>query len=153
MLKRFSTLLAISALAAVSLVACSADGEASDEDFVRSLCEASSDLRTGVEDAVAGAASSTNPNAAVEALSEPIDDFASAFKDLDAPDDWKDWHGQASDEIGAAAKTFRESKDLADLEGFGDSPVPDPPADAKARLRGVAEDIEECTGVTFLRPG
>jgi hypothetical protein len=47
---------------------------------------------------------------------------------------------------------FKEEKTLASLEGFGDSPVPDPPAEAKARLRDAGKDVEICDGVAFLKP-
>ena len=145
--------IALGAFALPMLVACSGDGDGNDEDFVRGLCEASSDLRSGVEQALKDASTSTDPNKAVELLAAPVDGFADDFEDLEPPKDLKDWHDDASGQLVDVAKNFRESKDLAALEGFNDSPVPDPPAEAKARLRGVAEDIAECNGVTFFKPG
>lgn len=138
--------------AAMPLAACSGDDSGNDEDFTRGLCEASSGLRTGVEESLDNARTSTNPNAAAEALVEPIDDFVDDFKDLNPPDDLKDWHDDASAQLEAVAKDFRQRKDLAALQGFADSPVPDPPAAAKSRLRAAAEDIQECNGVTFFKP-
>ena len=142
----------LSILAVSSFAACSGDGDGNDEDFVRGLCEASTELRNGVEQAIKNSSSSTDPNKAVESLAEPVDEFADDFDDLDPPEDLKDWHDDASEKLSAVAKDFRERKDIAALEGFNDSPVPDPPSAQKARLREAAEDIQQCNGVTFFKP-
>jgi hypothetical protein len=47
---------------------------------------------------------------------------------------------------------FKEAKTLASLEGFGDSPVPNPPAADKQRLREAARNVDECDSVAFLKP-
>jgi hypothetical protein len=152
MFKNLVGLLGVSVFAASSLFACSGEDDGNDEDFVRGLCEASTELRNGVEQAIKDSSSSTDPNKAVESLAEPVDEFADDFGDLDPPQDLVDWHDDASDTLTAVAKDFRERKDIAALEGFNDSPVPDPPSAAKARLREAAEDIQECNGVTFFKP-
>ena len=152
MFKKPVIVLGLGALAASTFFACSGDEDGNDEDFVRGLCEASTELRNGVEQAIRDSSSSTDPNKAVESLAEPVDEFADDFGDLDPPGDLKDWHDDASDTLAATAKEFRERKDIAALEGFNDSPVPDPPTAAKARLRAAAEDVQECNGVTFFKP-
>ena len=143
---------AAAVLLLVPLTACSGDDSGNDEDFVKGLCEASTGLRDGVEEALGNARTSTDPNAAAQALVEPIEEFVDAFKDLNPPEDLEEWHDTASGQLEQAASNFREKKDLAALEGFADSPVPDPPAAAKSRLRVAAEDVQECNGVTFLKP-
>ena len=131
---------------------CGGDGAGSDEDFVKELCNASTQLETDLDAAIANASSQTDPEKAIEALVPPLEDFVEAFKDANPPEDLEDWHETASDQLEAEVVAFKEAKSLDELEGFGDSPVPDPPAEAKARLRTAAEDIEECDGVTFMKP-
>lgn len=142
---------ALSVIAGSSLVACGG-GEGNDEDFVKGLCEASSELRSGVEKAVKDGSTSTDPGKVVELMIVPIDAFAKAFDDLKPPKDLKDWHEETADQLNATATSFRTEKKLTALAAFNDSPIPSPPGDARARLEAAAEDVPECTGVVFLKP-
>lgn len=151
MFRKFALTAAV-ALAAVSLAACSGDDDGSDEEFVRDLCQASTELRNGIKEALENASTSTSPNAAAEALVKPLGVFVEAFDDLNPPKDLDDWHDSASDELEKTFEDFRTKKNLAALTGFADSPVPDPPVDAKSRLRAAAQDVPECSGVAFFRP-
>ena len=143
-----AALLVLPALA----IACSG-GESSDEDFVAELCEASTKLSTDLGAAVKQASAETDPSKSVEALIPPLDAFLKAFNDASPPKDLKEWHDDASAQIEAAIAKFKAEKTLASLEGFGDSPVPDPPAEEKQRLRDAAGEVDGCTGVAFLKPG
>lgn len=147
-------LLAVSVLAAIaSAIFPSCGGDSgNDEEFVTDLCVAATDLRTGLEKAVKDAASSTEPNKAVEIIAVPIDVFVKSFSEADPPGDLKDWHDAASNELKRKAQELHDSKSLSSLKGFEDSPVPDPPTAQKQRLRDAAADIRECNGVVFLKP-
>ena len=139
-------------LVAGSLLAGCGVDDASDEDFVRSLCDATNELEAGIEAAIEDASTQTDAQKGIELLVPPLEEFVKAFEDADPPKDLQDWHKAASAELNARVDKFKDAKTLASLEGFSDSPVPDPPAAAKQRLRDVAEDIQECTGVAFLKP-
>ena len=147
-------LMGATALLVVSLgfAACSGGDPATDEDFVQELCEATSQLDQQFAAAVAKASEQTDPNKAVEALVGPLEEFVRAFEDADPPKDLEDWHHSASKQLEDAVAKFKKEKALASLEGFGDSPVPDPPADAKARLREAGKKVAACDGVAFLKP-
>lgn len=136
----------------VAMAACGGGGDASDEAFVAQLCNATTQLKTDFTAAVKDASGQTDSGKAVERLIPPLEAFAKAFDDADPPKDLKDWHSAASKQLDAAVAKFKTEKTLASLEGFGDSPVPDPPADAKTRLRAAAENVDECDGVAFLKP-
>lgn len=127
-------------------------GSGDDESFVRALCEAQTELRQGVDEAVAAAGSQTDPEKTVDLLIPPLDEYVSAFKDAKPAEDMEEWHSAASDQLEAAVQRFKDERTLASLEGFGDSPVPDPPVAQKQRLRDAAADVEECAGVAFLKP-
>ncbi len=139
------------AMVAPMASACGND-DGNDRDFVTGLCEASSDLRSGVEKAVRDGATSTETGKAVELMVAPVDAFVKAFGELKPPKDLKSWHKDATNQLEQTAENFRIEKKLTALASFNDSPVPDPPADAKARLQTVAKDIPECNGVAFLKP-
>jgi hypothetical protein len=148
---RIPALLSVTAVLASMFVSCGSDN-GNDKDFVKGLCEASSELRTGVEQAVKTGATSTDPGKSVELLVGPVDAFVKAFGDLKPPKDLKSWHKDATAQLEKTAETFRNEKKLTALATFNDSPVPDPPADAKARLQNVAKDVPECNGVAFFKP-
>lgn len=151
MKQRIAALLLVAALVGPAAVGCGG-GEGNDEDFVKGLCEASTTLRTGIEKAVKDGATSTESGKVVELMAGPIDTFVKKFGDLDPPKDLKAWHKDATSQLEKTAETFRKEKQLSALATFNDSPVPDPPADAKVRLQGAAKNIPECKGVTFLKP-
>lgn len=137
---------------ALALAGCGDDEPGTDAEFVAQLCEAKRDLDASLATAIQDASSQTDAAAALDELVEPLEDFVEAFKDSSPPGDLAEWHGEAGDEMETAVERFKDEKTLASLEGFGDSPVPDPPAEAKLRLRSAAEDIEACEGVAFLKP-
>lgn len=151
MRRQLARLALIAFLVVPAASACGSD-DGNDEDFVRGLCEASSELRTGVEKAVKDGAASTDPGKGVELMVAPIDTFVEAFADLKPPKDLKDWHKDATKQLEASAATFRTEKRLTALAGFNDSPVPDPPAAAKTRIQAAAKDVPECDGVAYFKP-
>ncbi|MGE3073806.1 MAG: hypothetical protein AB7N24_06905 [Dehalococcoidia bacterium] len=136
----------------LAVAGCGGGGDGSDEQFVTDLCNATTRLKADFADAVKEASGQTDSTRAVDSLIPPLEAFVKAFEDAKPPKDLKDWHSAASDQLDAAVQKFRTEKTLASLEGFGDSPVPDPPADAKARLREVAQNVDACDGVAFLKP-
>lgn len=148
----FGSVVLMAAVVAPAAVGCGDGGDGNDKDFVTGLCEASSALRAGVEKAVKDGASSTAPGKTVELMVAPVDAFVKAFGDLNPPKDLKTWHKDATEQLEKTAETFRNEKQLTALATFNDSPVPDPPADAKARLQTAARDVPECQGVAFLKP-
>ena len=127
-------------------------GSGDDESFVRALCEAQTELSDGIDEAVAAAGSQTDPQKTIDLLIPPLEDYVGAFQDAKPADDMKEWHSAAGQQLEAAVERFKDERTLASLEGFGDSPVPDPPAVQKQRLRAAAIDVEECAGVAFLKP-
>ncbi len=135
-----------------TLSACGGGGSSTDEEFVTELCSATAKLNTDFAAAVKDASGQTDSAKAVERLVPPLEAFVKAFDDAKPPKDLKDWHSAASKQLDSAVEKFKTEKTLASLEGFGDSPVPDPPADAKQRLRTAAENIKACDGVAFLKP-
>ena len=151
MLQKLLAVALLAGFAAAIFPSCGGDS-GNDEGFVTDLCLAATDLRTGLEKAVKDAASSTDPNKAVEIIAVPIDAFVKSFSKADPPGDLKDWHKAASDELKRKAQDLHDSKSLSSLKGFEDSPVPDPPAAQKQRLRDKAANIQECNGVVFLKP-
>ncbi len=132
--------------------ACRGGGESSDEDFVAELCQAVVRLNTDFEAAIKSASTETDPAKAVEKLIPPVEKFVDAFDDADPPKDLKDWHDSAVTRLEAAVAKFKKAKTLASLEGFGDSPVPNPAPAEKNRLREAAQNVTECDGVAFLKP-
>jgi hypothetical protein len=140
------------ALGIAVLPACSGDKAGTDDEFVQELCDATKTLDQQFAAAVAQSSQETDPAKAVEALATPLDEFVKAFDDANPPEDLEDWHDAATKQLRTAVDKFKEEKTLASLEGFGDSPVPDPPAEAKARLRDAGKDVEGCDGVAFLKP-
>jgi len=151
MLRRYCRAAATLVAVPVLFVACS-DDEPSDENFVTQLCEASAELRTDLEAAIQAASTQTDSGKAVGLLVEPLEKFVKAFKDSDPPDDLDEWHDEASDRLQATVDAFKREQSLSALVGFSDSPIPDPPAEAKQRLRDAAEDVVACDGVAFLKP-
>lgn len=148
-----ATLLLSASLAIPFVSACfGGDGSGSDESFVRALCEAQTELRDGIDEALAAASSQTDPQKTIDLLIPPLEGYVDAFEDASPPDDLKAWHDASADQLEAAVERFKQERTLASLEGFGDSPVPDPPAVQKQRLRQAATGVEECTGVAFLKP-
>lgn|GEM_PF-4729254 len=143
---------ALIALALAGGAACGDDEPATDRDFVAELCAATRTLEERLAPAIAAASEETDPARALEALVGPLEEFVDAFREADPPEDLEEWHRDAGRELEEAVEHFKDEKSLAALEGFGDSPVPDPPAEAKARLRSAARDVEECDGVAFLKP-
>ena len=152
MLKRATALTATILLSAPLLASCFGGGSGSDESFVRALCEAQTSLRRGVDAAIAGAATQTDPQRTVDLLIPPVEAYVKAFRDAKPADDMKEWHSAAGSQLQAAVGRFKSERTLASLEGFGDSPVPAPPAVQKQRLRTAARSVEECAGVAFLKP-
>ncbi len=98
------------------------------------------------------ASTQTDSGKAAGLLVEPLEKFVKAFKDSDPPDDLDEWHDEASDRLQATVDAFKKEQSLSALVGFSDSPIPDPPAEAKQRLRDAAEDVDACDGVAFLKP-
>ncbi|MEO8540483.1 MAG: hypothetical protein ABI577_12150 [bacterium] len=144
-------MLLFSAVIGANFAACGNDA-GNDEGFVRGLCEASSALRAGIQQAGKDGATSTEPGKAVDLMVAPVDAFVKSFGDLNPPKDLNDWHSDATKQLKQTADTFRAEKKLTVLASFNDSPVPDPPAAAKARLQTVATGVSECNGVAFLKP-
>lgn len=151
MLRRYCRAAATLVAVPVLFIACS-DDDPSDENFVTQLCEASAELRTDLDVAIQAASTQTDSGKAVGLLVEPLERFVKAFKDSDPPNDLDEWHDEASDRLRTTVEAFKKEQSLAALVGFSDSPIPDPPAEAKQRLRDAAEDVDACDGVAFLKP-
>lgn len=147
------TLLLTASLAVPFLSACFGGSDSgNDESFVRALCEAQTELSDGIDGALAAASSQTDPQKTIDLLIPPLETYVDAFEDASPPDDLEAWHDASADQLESAVERFKQERTLASLEGFGDSPVPDPPAVQKQRLREAAADVEECNGVAFLKP-
>jgi hypothetical protein len=151
MMKRRRVALGAFLLAPALMIGCGG-GDSSDEEFVTELCDAVVRLNTDFEAAVKDASAETDPAKAVERLVPPVEEFVDAFDDADPPEDLKEWHDASVAQLEAAVVKFKEAKTLASLEGFGDSPVPNPPAADKQRLREAARNVDECDSVAFLKP-
>ena len=145
------------ALGAMFFVACGGDdddgggggggGTGSDEDFVDDLCKAGADFAKDLEDIGDDLSAETDPEKISEAISEPFEDFANAFKKLKPPSDLKAWHDDASKSLDDVVDSLKDGN--LDAEVLGDEPFPEMPKDAEERLSKLAEDNDDCQESDF----
>lgn len=143
------------ALGALFLAACGGDddggsggGTGSDEKFVGDICKAGLNFSKALEDVFKDPAALADEDKAIEKLADAFEDFANAFAKANPPADLKAWHSDASKQLKEGVKQIKDG----DLEGgifAGDSPFPEPPAEAGERLSKVAESNEDCIEADF----
>lgn len=142
------------ALGATFLAACGGDddggsgGTGSDEDYVSAICKAGVDFSKALEEVFKDPSALTDEDKAIEKLSEAFEDFANDFAKAKPPADLKEWHSEASKQLKDGVKQLKDG----DLEGgifAGDSPFPEPPAEAGERLSKIAETNEDCQEADF----
>ncbi len=138
-------------LGATFFAACGGDddggGNGSDEDFVNDLCKAGADFSRDLESLGDDLADESDPEKIAEAVSEPFEDFANAFKDMNPPSDLEDWHEDASGSLDDAVNSLKDGDFDAGI--LGDDPIPEMPSDAQDRLTQLAEDNEDCQDAEF----
>ena len=119
----------------------------SDEDFVDDFCKAGSDFAKDIQDIGDDLSEETDPEKIGDAMSEPFEDFANAFKDLNPPSDLEDWHDDASKSLDNVVKSLKDGN--FDAEALSDEPFPEMPKDAEERLSKLAEENEDCQDSDF----
>jgi hypothetical protein len=150
------------ALASATTAAPSAATEtrpvATDEDYLRHVCAASTAFQRRFEEATANI-KPTNAEEAltglVQALGAPLDTLANDLDRANPPEDLEQWHKDAVTRVRQTAKDVTQA-DRADELGrlliLQDGPFPKPPAAAAERLEKAAAGIKECEGVSAFSP-
>ena len=90
----------------------------------------------------------TDEDKAIEAMVKPFENFANAIDDANPPKDLKDWHDQTVETLDDVVKKLKDG-DVEALSSFGDSPLPEPPADASERLQKIADKNKDCQDADF----
>ncbi len=140
--------LAIAIGAGVVLVVSRDTDQGSDEKFVGDICKAGLNFTKALEEVFKDPAALADEDKAIEKLADAFEDFSNAFAKSNPPADLKAWHSDASKQLKEGVKQIKDG----DLEGgifAGDSPFPEPPADAGDRLSKVAESNEDCIEADF----
>lgn len=123
-------------------------GTGSDEKFVADICKAGLDFSKALEEVFKDPSALTDEDKAIEKLGDAFEDFANAFAKAKPPADLKDWHSEASKQLKDGVKQIKDGN----LEGgifAGDSPFPEPPAEAGDRLSKIAENNKDCQEADF----
>lgn len=134
-------------VATSGLVAACSSGDAagSDEDYVKSICEANDILDEVLGVAITAALSGEEPD------DEALDDVASAFErwldaleDANPPADAADAHEAVIDTLGEAIGALRSGD--SDFESMFDDieDPPEPPQAVQDRLNAAAADVAAC---------
>jgi hypothetical protein len=160
----FLFLAAFTVLSAALFVACGGDDDSSssgdsgsakpsgatgsDEAYVKDICAAAAKMAKELDKISAGPTPS-DPSKAFEAvfksMSGPIDTFAKDFAKAKPPKDLAQWHADTAKQLSALAKALKDGKfDDPALNSLGDSPLPDMPKDAEARLDKLAKNVDGC---------
>jgi hypothetical protein len=144
------------ALGAMFFVACGGDdddggggggGTGSDEDFVDDLCKAGANFAKDLDKIGEDLNEETDPEKISDAISEPFEDFANAFKKLNPPRDLKDWHDDASNSLDDVVESLKGGN--LDAGALGEDPFPEMPKEAEERLTKLAEENEDCQDSDF----
>lgn len=128
-----------------------------DERFARQICVAGikfvdklEKLSEKLDQAGAGSDSSDDMEdfgAALELMFEgimdPLADFLDDFAKADPPKDMAGWHKEAAKVMKEMAKALRDG-DFEALESFDESAIPEPPAEASARIEAAVAEVKEC---------
>lgn len=142
------------ALGAMLLAGCgggdggSGGGTGSDEKFVADICKAGLNFTKALEDVFKDPAALADEEKALEKLADAFEDFANAFAKANPPSDLKDWHSEASKQLKDGVQQIKDG-DVESGIFAGDSPFPEPPAEAGDRLTKVAESNEDCIEADF----
>lgn len=143
--RRGFTLLLLPALlatAAFALVACGGGGdEPSDEDYVRSVCNAGKEFGEDVQELIAEA-DPADEEALAEDFNDLLRDFVNDIRDANPPEDAEEGHNSLVASLQAAVDAVDE-QGIEALFNFEEPEIP-LPTDVSARLAEVAENTPEC---------
>lgn len=118
-----------------------------DEQFVSDFCAALKDFDEDFSSVFANIEDLEDEDAMMEAMAEPISNFANAFEDIRVPSDLRDWHQQASRALRDAADSIEDGN--FDEAAFDEDLIEEPPQDVQDRLQSLAEDNEDCKDANF----
>jgi hypothetical protein len=139
------TLLLLPALlvtAAFALVACGGGGsEPSDEDYVKSVCNAGKKFGEDVQELIAEA-DPQDEEALADEFNDLLRNFVRDIRDANPPEDAEEGHNSLVASLEAAVAAVDE-QGIEALFNF-EEPEIALPADVSARLSAVAEDTPEC---------
>lgn len=144
------------ALGATLFAACGGDddggggggGSGSDEDYVAAICKAGLNFSKDLEEVFKDPESLADEDKAMEKLADIFEDFANDFAKAKPPADLKDWHNDASKQLKDGVEQIKDG-DLESGIFAGDTPFPEPPAEAGERLQKAAESNEDCQEADF----
>lgn len=144
------------ALGATLFAACGGDdngggggsGSGSDEDYVAAICKAGLNFTKDLEEVFKDPSALADEKKAMEKLADIFEDFANDFAKAKPPADLKDWHNDASKQLKDGVKQIKDG-DLESGIFAGDTPFPEPPAEAGERLQKAAESNKDCIEADF----
>lgn len=127
--------------------ACGGDGDGSDEEYVTAFCETQREFTTTLEAAIRDASTTSD----FDAIAEPFETLAGNFKDMDPPEDMKDWHEDATDQLSATAERVKEERNLQAVTSLPQDPLKGMPDGPRARLQRAAANDPACDGLNVFR--
>ena len=137
------------------LAACSSGGggDGSDEDYVKSICEANLLLEDVIGILFESAFSGEEPDEdALDELVESFEKWIDALDDANPPSDAADAHDALVERIREGLDELKSGDaDLETLSLFGDEEdLPEPPQAVRDRLNEAAAGVEVCEGTELF---
>jgi hypothetical protein len=123
-----------------------------DERYAKEICVAGAKMFAAIEKASKDLEeqdmdSEEDLGAAFEAIfalmGEPLADFFEGFADAHPPKDLAEWHKETAKVMRATAKTLRDG-DFSALMMIDETALPEPPAEAAARVEKAVAQVKEC---------
>ncbi len=118
----------------------------SDEEYVTAFCNTQREFADSVRSAIQG----TSGTADFNEIADTFEALADAFDDMKPPEDVKDWHDDASDQISSIADRVKDDRNLGAVTSLERDPTTGIPEGPRARLRDLADDDPACDGVTVF---
>jgi hypothetical protein len=146
-LRLFALAVSATVLAAAAVACGGGDSTGSDDQYVKDFCTAQRDFKSSLDEAVKEVAAG---GGSVDAgkIAEPYSQLAKDFEDMKPPADIKDWHNGASKQLRDAASRIKKEKSL---QSIGQDPLTGMPAEARERLRKVAQNEQACNGLNVFQ--
>jgi hypothetical protein len=152
------TLIALTIIPALGLVACGGGSSGgSDSSYVAAICAAELKFTASINAVMSDPKTLSDPKALTDPtflsskLGASFDQFAKDFANAKPPSDIKDWHNSTAKQFSDMAAQLKSGKDMSTLFGATSPAMPDPPAEAQARLAKVAATNKDCVASgTFI---
>jgi hypothetical protein len=146
-IRRWAMAPLVAVVAGLGLVACGGGGSpATDEEYVRAVCNTVGALQDRMADLQGDAATATDEDALAEVmdnLSEALGDAADDLDDVNPPDDVAGSHNDVVEAFKDAADALGEGN-LDALDEFDPGAIK-PDAAIQERLSAAAREVEECS--------